>query len=91
MTLDPDQSDLVAMTRWWNGEHDIKCQRKATQCGKRSFPGGAIIFYDESLDEPAKLLADEPVDLERETPTEENEPIESTEATEPAQAPVFER
>ena len=47
--------------------------------------------FDESLDEPAKLLADEPVDLERETPTEENEPVESTEATEPAQAPVFER
>jgi hypothetical protein len=46
--------------------------------------------YDESLDEPAKLLADEPAELERETPTEENEPVESVEPREPAEPPVFE-
>ena len=29
--------------------------------------------YDESLDEAAKLIADEPVEIERETPVEEKE------------------
>ena len=32
--------------------------------------------YDESLDEPAKLIDDEAVEVERETPSEENEPVE---------------
>ena len=39
--------------------------------------------YDESLDEPAKLIADEPVEVERETPAEENETVESVEPSEP--------
>ncbi len=34
--------------------------------------------YDESLDEPGKLIADEPVEIEREVPAEENEPVEGT-------------
>ena len=46
--------------------------------------------FDESLNEPAGLLADEPVELERETPTEENEPVESVEPSEPVEPPVFE-
>lgn len=33
--------------------------------------------YDESVDEPAKLIEDEPVDIEEATPLEENEPVES--------------
>jgi len=33
--------------------------------------------YDESLDEPAKLIADEPVEVEAEAPAEENEPGKS--------------
>ena len=36
--------------------------------------------YDESLDEPGKLIADEPVEIEREVPAEENESVEGTEA-----------
>ncbi len=45
--------------------------------------------YDESLDEPGKLIADEPVEIEREVPAEENEPVEGTtnNSTEP---PAFE-
>ncbi len=49
----------------------------------------AIGSYDESLDEPGKLIADEPVEIEREVPAEENEPVEGTtnNSTEP---PAFE-
>ena len=46
--------------------------------------------YDESLDEPGKLIADEPVEIEREIPAEENEPVEGTEANDSTGPPVFE-
>ena len=46
--------------------------------------------YDEGLDEPGKLIADEPADVELETPTEERESIEEAEADEPAGSPAFE-
>lgn len=45
--------------------------------------------YDESLDEPARLIADEPVEVEREAPAEENEPVEGTEENN-SEPPVFE-
>lgn len=45
--------------------------------------------YDESLDEPGKLIADEPVEIEGETPTEEHESVERGEPEEPG-APAFE-
>ena len=45
--------------------------------------------YDESLDEPAKLISDEPVDVEKETPAEENDPVERPEP-EDASPPAFE-
>ena len=46
--------------------------------------------YDESLDEPVKLIADEPVEIEREIPAEENEPVEGTEANDSTGLPAFE-
>ena len=46
--------------------------------------------YDESLDEAGKLIADEPVEIEREVPAEENEPVEGTEANNSTQSPAFE-
>jgi len=46
--------------------------------------------YDESLDEPGKLIADEPVEIEREIPAEENEPVEGTEANDSTGPPAFE-
>jgi hypothetical protein len=45
--------------------------------------------YDESLDEPAKLISDEPVDVEREIPAQGNEPVDRLE-TEDATPPAFE-
>jgi len=45
--------------------------------------------YDESLDEPGKLIADEPAEIEAETPTEERDSEERAEADEPG-APAFE-
>ena len=35
--------------------------------------------YDESVDEPAQLLEQEPVEIEEETPSEDTEPIEGIE------------
>lgn len=46
--------------------------------------------YDESLDEPAKLIADEPTEVEEETPAEESEPVERIEADNAAEPPAFE-
>ncbi len=36
--------------------------------------------YDESVDEPAKLLEEEAVEIEQETPSEDTEPIEGVES-----------
>lgn len=47
--------------------------------------------YDESLDEPAKLIADEPTEVEDEAPAEENEPVEGTDGNNSAaRPPAFE-
>jgi hypothetical protein len=35
--------------------------------------------YNESVDEPAKLLEQEAVDIEAETPSEDTEPVETVE------------
>lgn len=45
------------------------------------------LSYDESLDEAAKLIEAEPVEIEAEVPAEENEPVEGTaDDTEPPPA-----
>jgi hypothetical protein len=46
--------------------------------------------YDESVDEPASLLKDEPVEIEAETPAEENQPIENIEQDGDAVSAAFE-
>jgi len=45
--------------------------------------------YDESIDEPAELLEDEPVDIEAAIPAEENEPVETIEDAEDSALPGF--
>jgi len=42
--------------------------------------------YDESVDEPAKLIEDEPCEVEEETPADGNEPIEQVEEDTPGPA-----
>lgn len=46
--------------------------------------------YNENVDEPAKLIEDESVEIEREAPAGKNEPIEGTEENGKPDAPVFE-
>ena len=46
--------------------------------------------YDESVDEPSKLIEDEAVDVEREVPAEENEPVERTEQEDDETKPALE-
>jgi hypothetical protein len=48
------------------------------------------LSYDESVDEPAKLIEDEAVEIEQELPAEENEPLESIEETKTSDTPAFE-
>lgn len=45
--------------------------------------------YDESVDEPAPLLEDQPVDIERAVPAEENEPVETIEDAGDSTSPIF--
>jgi hypothetical protein len=60
------------------------------QTGSEAPRKGRRRSYDESVDEPAKLISDEPVDIEKETPAEENEPIERLEPDDPPLPPAFE-
>jgi len=46
--------------------------------------------YNESLDEPAKLIADEPVEVEEEAPAEENESVERIEVNNSVEPPALE-
>ena len=46
--------------------------------------------YDERVDEPARLIDDETVDVEREAPAEDNEPVETIERENTSKASVFE-
>jgi hypothetical protein len=46
--------------------------------------------YDESVDEPAKLIEDEPVEIEEEIPAEENESVEQVEENNKSDSPAFE-
>ena len=46
--------------------------------------------YSEQTDEARKLLEDEPVEIERELPAEDNSPIERTEPHHRPPPPLFE-
>lgn len=46
--------------------------------------------YDESLDEGAGLIANEPAEIEEETPAEESVSVERFEVNIPPETPVFE-
>jgi len=48
------------------------------------------LSFDESLDESAKLIEEEAVEIEQEAPAEENEPLESVEETKTPDPPAFE-
>ncbi len=45
---------------------------RSDETGNGAPRNGRRRSYDESLDEPAKLISNEAVDVERETPAEEN-------------------
>ncbi len=45
--------------------------------------------YNESVDESTKLIEDEPVDVEKAVPAEENEPLQRIEKDGTADTPAF--
>lgn len=46
--------------------------------------------YDESVNEPAKLIEDESVEIEEEGPAEENEPLQRIDENNTPETPAFE-
>ena len=46
--------------------------------------------HDGNVDEPAKLIEMESVEIEAEVPAEENEPVETIEQNDKPEAPAFE-
>ena len=46
--------------------------------------------YDGNVDEPAKLIEMESVEIEAEVPAEENEPVETIEPKDKPETPAFE-
>jgi len=67
--------------------HPAECCKKAQVVPKRR---QRHYSYDESVDEPARLIADEPVEIEAEIPAEENQPEERSEQEDKSAPPVFE-
>ena len=53
-------------------------------------PGSRRGSYSEQTNEAPKLLEDEPVEVERELPLEENPPVERTEPHHRPPSPLFE-
>jgi hypothetical protein len=56
----------------------------STMIGPRKKP------YDESVDEPPKLIEKEPVEVERETPAENDQSVERIEDSKKPNSPAFE-
>jgi hypothetical protein len=46
--------------------------------------------YNETVDEPAKLIDTETVEIEKEAPAEDNEPVERIEEENTSKPPAFE-
>jgi len=61
--------------------------RKASKIPKRR---QKHYSYNECVDESAKLIEDEPVDIEKAVPAEENEPVEKIEKDSTSDTPAFE-
>ena len=59
----------------------------------RSDPGKGKrrLSYDESVDEPARFIADEPVDVEAEIPADNNEPVETIDEDDRVGPPMFDK
>jgi hypothetical protein len=69
--------------------HSAVASMQFSTSQKRSQPGPKRekhYSYDESIDEAAQLLEDEPVDIEQAIPAEENEPVEHVEEAEESSA-----
>lgn len=45
--------------------------------------------YNENVDEPPKLIEDEPVEIEEERPAEEKQPVEKIEDDREPEPPIF--
>jgi hypothetical protein len=53
-------------------------------------PRGRKRHPDESVDEPAKLIEQEPVEIEKETPSDESRPVERIDENNTSETPAFE-
>jgi len=51
---------------------------------------GKHVSHNENVDEPAKLIDEESVEIERETPSEGNDPVEGIDDRKSPPPPAFE-
>ena len=58
--------------------------------GQRTTIGPRKKPYDESVDEPAKRSENESVEVEREIPAEDDQPVEQVEDNDKSNSPSFE-
>ena len=58
--------------------------------GQKTTIGPRKSRNDESLDRPAKLIENEPAEVERETHPEDNQPVEQVEDKNKSNSPAFE-
>lgn len=48
------------------------------------------VSHNENIDEPAKLIDEDSVEIERESPSEDNDPVEGIDDGKSSTPPVFE-
>ena len=48
------------------------------------------VSYNENVDEPAKLIDQEAVEIEREVPAEDSDPVERSDDGKSSEPPIFE-
>jgi hypothetical protein len=88
-----DSSLIVAILlvfAWGVKEQECAMQAAAAWTFSRPKRRERHHSYNEDVDQPSKLIADEPVEIEEEIPADENEPVERIEENNESDPPIFE-
>jgi len=64
--------------------------RDQETCDLKPKPREKHYSYDQNVNEPAKLIDDEQMDIEQEIPQEDRQPIENIDKDDQPEPPIFE-
>ena len=64
--------------------------RDQEKCDPKPKPREKHHSYDENVNEPAKLIDDEQVEIQKEIPEEDRQPIENIDKGDHPEPPIFE-